>query len=317
MRSYWKGDGHRLGDVARRLTGSQALYGWSGKQPHASINFITAHDGFTLHDLVSYNEKHNEANGEDNRDGSSNNVSWNCGVEGPSDDPDIRSLRARQKRNLLATLMLSQGVPMLLAGDESGHTQHGNNNVYCQDNELGWLDWDLDGERGELLEFAQRLVHLRRRHPSFGRRSFFQGVAPDGAGVRDLVWFRPDGQEMTPADWGDGNARCIGMFMSGLGIADVGPRGEMLRDDDFFLLLNAHHEHIDFRLPADGGAPWRVEIDTTHPDDAAAAAQALAAPLPRDGEDAAAPSFPGDAAWSHPLHCRSLVLLRRPAHSGP
>ena len=317
MRSYWKGDGHRLGDVARRLTGSQDLYGWSGKQPHASINFITAHDGFTLHDLVSYNEKHNEANGEDNRDGSSNNVSWNCGVEGPSDDPDIRSLRARQKRNLLATLMLSQGVPMLLAGDESGHTQHGNNNVYCQDNELGWLDWDLDGERGELLEFAQRLVHLRRRHPSFGRRSFFQGVAPDGAGVRDLVWFRPDGQEMTPADWGDGNARCIGMFMSGLGIADVGPRGEMLRDDDFFLLLNAHHEHIDFRLPADGGAPWRVEIDTTHPDDAAAAAQALAAPLPRDGEDAAAPSFPGDAAWSHPLHCRSLVLLRRPAHSGP
>jgi isoamylase len=357
MRAYWKGDGHKLGDVARRLTGSQDLYGWSGKQPHASINFITAHDGFTLHDLVSYNEKHNEANGEGNRDGSSNNVSWNCGVEGPSDDPEIRSLRARQKRNLLATLMLSQGVPMLLAGDESGHTQQGNNNVYCQDNELGWLDWELDDERRELLDFAQRLIHLRRRHPSFGRRSFFRGMPPENGTVRDLVWFRPDGREMNPADWDDGHARCIGMFMSGLGIVDVGPRGETLRDDDFFLLLNAHHEHIDFLLPADGGAPWRVELDTALPADAAAAAAELAARRPApapaggavdareadagitgpadaaDAADAAdvppddsptgsassAPASPissGPAAAHHPVHCRSLVLLRRPAHTG-
>jgi len=279
--------------VARRLTGSQDLYGWSGKHPHASINFITAHDGFTLQDLVSYNEKHNAANGEDNRDGSSNNVSWNCGVEGPTEDPDVLTLRARQKRNLLATLLLSQGVPMLLAGDESGHTQLGNNNVYCQDNPLGWIDWQLDDERQALLGFVRRLVHLRRSHPSFGRRSFFRGAPLDATGVKDLVWYRPDGKEMNPADWDDGNARCIGMFMSGLGIADVGSRGEPLKDDDFFLLFNAHHEHIDFRLPDDGGPAWHVEIDTTHA-------------LPPDAE----------SPWSepdYPVHCRSLVLLRRPA----
>ncbi|MGJ7491737.1 glycogen debranching protein GlgX [Variovorax sp. ZT4R33] len=292
MRSYWKGDAGLLGEVAKRLTGSQDLYGWSGKQPAASINFVTAHDGFTLHDLVSYNDKHNEANGEDNRDGSSNNHAWNCGVEGPTDDPEVLSLRARQKRNLLATLLLSQGVPMLLAGDESGHTQLGNNNVYCQDNELGWLDWKLDAERIALRDFTRHLVQLRRRHPSFGRRSFFRGASIDGGTGKDLVWFRPDGQEMSPGDWDDGNARCIAMFMSGRGIADVGRRGEPLQDDDFLLLFNAHHEDIEFTLPADSGAAWRVRVDTATdvlpPDDAA--------PLTE-------PTLQ--------VHCRALVLLAR------
>jgi isoamylase len=294
MRSYWKGDGGMLGEVAKRLTGSQDLYGWSGKQPSASINFVTAHDGFTLHDLVSYNDKHNEANGEDNRDGNSNNHAWNCGVEGPTDDADVLSLRARQKRNLLATLLLSQGVPMLLAGDESGHTQNGNNNVYCQDNELGWLDWQLDAEREALRDFVRHLVQLRRRHPCFGRRSFFRGAPLEGAQSKDLAWYRPDGQEMNPGDWENGDARCIGMFMSGGGIADMGPRGEAVSDDDFMLLFNAHHEDISFQLPADGGAPWRVQIDTASDT------------LP----DAAAPA-PSEPAYT--LRCRSLALLSREA----
>jgi len=297
MRSYWKGDGGLLGEVASRLTGSQDLYGWSGKQPPASINFVTAHDGFTLHDLVSYNEKHNEANGEDNRDGSSNNHAWNCGVEGPTDDPDVLSLRARQKRNLLATLLLSQGVPMLLAGDESGHTQLGNNNVYCQDNALGWLDWALDEERAALRDFTRHLVHLRRRHPSFGRRSFFRGAPLQAGAPKDLVWYRPDGQEMSPIDWSDGNARCIAMFMSGCGIADMGRRGEPLYDDDFLLLFNAHHEDMDFTLPADG-APWRLRVDT--------ASDALP-------DDEAPPLVQATLR----VHCRSLVLLARPTRTQP
>jgi len=298
MRSYWKGDSGMLGEVAHRLTGSQDLYGWSGKQPHASINFVTAHDGFTLHDLVSYNDKHNEANGEDNRDGSSNNLSWNCGIEGPTDDPEVRSLRERQKRNLLATLMLSQGVPMLLAGDESSHSQNGNNNVYCQDNPLGWLDWKLDDERQALLAFVQHLVHLRRKHPSLGRRNFFKGAPLPGAPVKDLSWYRPDGFEMNPEDWSDGNARCVGMFISGRGIADVGVRGETLIDDDFFLLFNAHHEHLEFRLPDDNGSPWQVLIDTQ------------TGRLP----DATAPVHASPVCT---LHCRSLVLLARPSLPTP
>lgn len=292
LRSYWKGDGSMLGDLAKRLTGSQDLYGWSGKQPPASINFITAHDGFTLNDLVSYNDKHNEANGEDNRDGSSNNLSWNCGTEGPTDDADVRSLRGRQKRNLLATLLLSQGTPMLLAGDESGHTQNGNNNVYCQDNALGWIDWQLDDERAALLVFVQRLVHLRRVHPSLGRRSFFRGTPLSDGVARDLVWFRPDGHEMVPADWDDGNARCVGMFISGQGIADVGKHGEALVDDDLFLLFNAHHEDIEFHLPEDGGAPWEFQIDT-------------------QDERLPDPSTSRPSGLVCLLHCRSLVLLSR------
>ncbi|MES2532530.1 MAG: glycogen debranching protein GlgX, partial [Pseudomonadota bacterium] len=297
MRGYWKGDSGLLGELASRVTGSQDIYGWSGKHPHASINFVTAHDGFTLHDLVSYNQKHNEANGEDNRDGSSNNLSWNCGTEGPTDDPDVLSLRERQKRNLLATLLLSQGTPMLLAGDESGHTQQGNNNVYCQDNKLGWIDWSLDADRSALLAFVQHLVQLRRAHPSLGRRAFFRGAPLPGRSIKDVGWFRPDGLEMKPEDWGDGHARCVGMFMSGLGIADVGPRSEPRVDDDLFLLFNAHHEDIDFQLPTDAvglGDAWQLQIDTA------------TAAVP----DPASPTFAGPVCR---LHCRSLMLLSRPA----
>ncbi|MEJ7929148.1 glycogen debranching protein GlgX [Ramlibacter sp. AN1015] len=270
MRGFWRGDPGLLGEVARRLTGSEDFYGWSGRRPYASINFITAHDGFTLHDLVSYNDKHNEANGEDNRDGHSHNLSWNHGVEGPTDDPGIRALRERQKRNLLATLLLSQGVPMLLAGDARGHSQNGNNNAYCQDTELSWIDWEAgegagEGE-GSLTDFVAGLIALRRAHPMFRRRDFFSGKPLDGDEVKDVVWLRPDGGEMTPEDWNHGENRCVGMMLSGRGITDLGPRGERERDDDFLLLLNAHPEDRQFALPAASGRPWRVLIDTVRPE---------------------------------------------------
>jgi len=288
VRSWWKGDAGVAGEAAHRLTSSQDLYGWSGKGPHASINFVTAHDGFTLHDLVSYNEKHNEANGEDNRDGHNNNLSWNCGAEGPTDDPAVRALRERQKRNLLATLLLSQGVPMLLAGDERGHTQLGNNNAYCQDNELTWLDWTPSPEADLLHDFVALLTHTRRRHPSFRRRSFFRGQ-PSGDGTpKDVEWLRPDGQEMAPEDWGD-HVRCLGMLFSGTGIVDMGPRGETQRDDDFLLLLNAYHEPLAFALPSRPGESWTRMIDTA-------------------GEDL----HPARAdAPAYSVQGRSLVLLRR------
>ncbi len=207
MRAYWKGDGGLIGEFSRRLTGSSDLYGRHGRLPHASINFITAHDGFTLHDLVSYNEKHNEANLEENRDGNNNNLSWNCGVEGPTDDPAVNALRARQKRNMLATLLLSQGVPMLVAGDEIGRTQQGNNNAYCQDSALSWLDWELDSERLKLRDFVRRMVHLRRTHPVFRRRHFFQGRPLHGKEAKDIVWLKPDGSEMTTEEWSQDFAR--------------------------------------------------------------------------------------------------------------
>ena len=262
LRDYWKGDANMIGEVARRLTGSSDLYAHNGKRPHASINFITAHDGFTLHDLVSYNEKHNTANGEDNRDGSSNNRSWNCGLEGPTDDPVINALRERQKRNLIATLLLSQGVPMLLAGDERGNTQGGNNNTYCQDNPLGWIDWTLDGARADLLEFTERVSALRRAHPSFRRRLFFDGQPVPGRDLKDLVWIRPDGEEMLEEDWRNGHARCIGMFIPGDGIRSVGPRGEPIEDDDFLLIFNAHHGELPFHTPARPAGRWRALLDT-------------------------------------------------------
>ena len=266
VRSFWKGDAGVAGELANRLAGSQDIYGWSGKKPHASINFVTAHDGFTLHDLVSYNDKHNEANGEDNRDGNNNNLSWNCGQEGPTDDADVNALRERQKRNLLATLLLSQGVPMLLAGDERGNTQGGNNNVYCQDNETSWIDWTPEPRADSLHDFAARLLALRRRHPSFRRRSFFRGKLADQSPAKDVVWLRPDGQEMSPPDWEGEHVRCLGMLFSGNGLIDVGPRGETQRDDDFLLLLNAHHEPVPFHMPAREGPPWCRLIDTAHDD---------------------------------------------------
>ena len=304
MRGYWKGDGGVIGEVAQRLTGSRDLYGWSGKRPHASINFITAHDGFTLHDLVSYNDKHNEANGEDNRDGHSHNVSWNCGVEGPTDDPGIIALRERQKRNLLATLLLSQGLPMLLAGDERGHTQQGNNNVYCQDNELGWLDWTSTPEREALTTFVQSVIALRRAHPSFRRRNFFEGKPMEGGTVKDVCWLKPDGTEMTDDDWNDGNARCLAKLISGHGISEHGPRGETLHDDDFLLLFNAHHDEIAFTLPPAGDGGWRVLLDT--------ATQAL----PPAANETGVASLPAWAQATYPLQSRSFVLLGRPgAHA--
>jgi isoamylase len=265
MRSYWKGDGGVIGEFARRLTGSSDLYAHAGRRPYTSINFIAAHDGFTLNDVVSYNEKHNEANGEDNRDGNNHNLSWNCGVEGPSDDPEVLALRERQKRNLLATLMVSQGVPMLLAGDEMSRTQNGNNNAYAQDNELSWLDWTPTPERSALLAFTQKLIALRRDHPSFRRRDFFSGRSPEGSGLKDLLWLRPDGEEMTAAEWEQDFARCLGMYLSGAALTGHDRRGQPLFDDDFLLLFNAHHDDLAFRIPDIGTDPWLALIDTALP----------------------------------------------------
>ncbi|WP_305072872.1 glycogen debranching protein GlgX [Propionivibrio sp.] len=265
MRAYWKGDGGLIGDFARRLTGSSDLYEHSGRKPYASVNFITAHDGFTLHDLVSYNGKHNEANGEENRDGTDNNNAWNCGEEGPTQKASINTLRARQKRNMIATLLFSQGVPMLLAGDELGRTQRGNNNAYCQDNELSWLNWELSAEDRQFLAFVRRAIALRKAHPVFRRRSFFQGRSIRGTGVKDLFWVTPEGTEMTDEEWTQHFARCLGVLLSGQEINERGPRGEIIRDDNCLLLINAHHEAIPFRLPeTTPGTIWHTELDTHH-----------------------------------------------------
>ena len=250
MRGYWKGEGGGVGEFAQRLTGSSDLYNRSSRRPYASLNFIAAHDGFTLADMVSYNEKHNEANGEDNRDGHNHNLSWNFGVEGPTDDPEILALRARQQRNFIATLLLSQGVPMLLAGDEIGRTQRGNNNAYCQDNEIGWVDWSLDDDKRALLAFTRRLVALRAAHPVFRRRDFFQGRPLYGSNVRDIVWLRPDGTEMAEQEWQQDHARALGVFLSGDGLNDVDARGQPVTDDSFVLLFNADPEPVTFTLPA-------------------------------------------------------------------
>ena len=265
MRAYWKGDGGLIGDFARRFTGSSDLYEASGRKPYASINFITAHDGFTLQDLVSYNNKHNEANGEDNRDGHDNNLSWNCGVEGPTDDPQINALRTRQKRNMIATLLLSQGVPMLLAGDELGHTQNGNNNAYCQDNEISWLDWNLDEKQQEFLDFVARMVAFRRAHCAFsGRKYLKSGPASGGGGEeREISWLTPAGREMTNEEWNQDFARCLGLYLAGERLASIDQRGRVITDDNFLLLFNAHHETIPFTLPAfRPGIRWQVVLDT-------------------------------------------------------
>jgi len=267
LRSYWKGDGGLIGELAYRITGSSDLYERSGRRPYASVNFVTAHDGFTLRDLVSYNEKHNEANGEDNRDGANNNRSWNCGVEGSSDDPQINALRLKQSRNFIATLLLSQGVPMLLSGDELGHTQQGNNNAYCQDNEISWLSWDLQEPERDLLAFVQRMVMIRKQHPVFQRRSFFQGRPIKGAGVKDILWLTPEGHEMTDEEWRRSQAQCLGMLLSGEGLEEYGERGESIKDSNFLVLMNAHHEDIAFTLPSVAvGAKWRALVDTTWTD---------------------------------------------------
>jgi isoamylase len=263
MRAYWKGDSSLIGEFARRFTGSSDLYEASGRKPHASINFITAHDGFTLADLVSYNGKHNEANGEDNRDGANENRSWNCGAEGPTEDAAIRALRSQQKRNLMATLLLSQGVPMVLGGDELGHTQLGNNNAYCQDNELSWLDWDLDPERQAFLDFTGHLIDLRRRHPVFSRRRFLQGDSATTDGLREIIWLNPDGREMAGGEWDVPFARCLGLYLAGAAIERRDRRGRLVTDNNFVLLCNAHHEPIPFQLPEQlAEKVWWTVLDT-------------------------------------------------------
>ena len=265
VRDFWRGEPSTLGEFASGLSGSADLYENTGRRPIASINFVTAHDGFTLRDLVSYNEKHNEANGEDNRDGESHNRSWNCGVEGETDDPAVLALRARQQRNFLATLMLSQGVPMMSHGDELGRTQGGNNNGYCQDNEITWVDWDLDEEQNGLLEFTRRLVHLRRDHAVFRRRRFFAG-APEHGGqtdLRDIAWMTPTGGPMSDDAWSSEHAFAVMVFLNGDAITEPDSRGQEIVDDSFLLLFNSHWEKRQFQLPgAEYGGSWTVVFDT-------------------------------------------------------
>jgi len=263
VRSFWKGDEGKIGEVAYRLTGSPDLYQHDGKRPYASINFVTSHDGFTLADLVSYNEKHNEANGEKNHDGDSNNHSWNHGVEGPTDEAEINTLRERQCRNFLTTLFISQGVPMLLGGDEFGRTQNGNNNAYCQDNELSWLHWEeWDQKQKTLFEFTRRLIQLRREHPVFRRPKFFQGRRIRGSEIKDVMWFNPGGNEMSEEDWSLPFARCLGMMLSGDTIDVLNFQGDPIRDDTFLFVINAHYETISFLLPGQEQIEWQLLIDT-------------------------------------------------------
>ncbi len=269
VRRFWKGDEGLLDEMASRVTGSSDIFDRKGRRPWASVNFVTAHDGFTLRDLVSYNDKHNEANLEDNRDGTDNNNSWNCGVEGQTDNQIVLRLRQQQMRNLLATLLLSQGVPMLVAGDEFGRTQHGNNNAYCQDDEIGWIDWEgIDEEGTTLLEFTRRLVRLRRDHIVFRRRRFFHGQSIPGTTVKDIHWLRPDGEEKTPQDWGVANARCLSLLLSGeAGQYHLTALGEPQPDDSFLVILNARHEERQYRLPpATLGRRWELMLDTATDD---------------------------------------------------
>jgi isoamylase len=289
MRDFWRGQ-VSVGDFAYRFTGSADLYANDGRKPSASINFITAHDGFTLNDLVSYNEKHNEANLEENRDGTDDNRSWNCGVEGPTEDPEIGALRDRQMRNFLATLMLSQGVPMLVAGDEIARTQHGNNNAYCQDNELSWIPWETDQRQQRLQDFTRRLIDLRRKHPIFRRSTFLAGDQGSSK-LPDVWWFRPDGLKMTRRDWETVGAPRLGIFLNGGELAMVTPRGEAVADDSFLILFNAHHEDVVFTLPPRRfGLRWNLELSTSDP-------------------DAGPETHPARGALT--LQSRSLTVLRR------
>ncbi len=292
VRRYWKGDPGQLSDLAYRLMGSSDLYQHDGRRPFASINFVTAHDGFTLNDLVSYNEKHNEANGEDNRDGANDNHSWNMGVEGPTDDPKIMEMRERQKRNFLATLFLSQGVPMLSGGVEISRTQNGNNNAYCQDNKTTWFDWSLDERKQGLLEFTSNLIKFRLDHPNFHRRKFFQDRSIRHAEDANVLWLRPDGEQMTDEEWDQGWQKCLGVFLNGHTLGDVNLSAQPVLDDDFLLLLNCHYEPVDFSIPElESDRKWEVVFDT------------------RDGAFSESGKSVG-AGESIRLIERSLVLLR-------
>ncbi|HKU01638.1 MAG TPA: alpha-amylase family glycosyl hydrolase, partial [Arthrobacter sp.] len=296
VRDFWRGEPSTLGEFASRLTGSADLYESSARRPVASINFVTAHDGFTMRDLVSYNEKHNEANGEGNNDGESHNRSWNCGVEGDTDDEKVLTLRARQQRNFIATLLLSQGVPMLLHGDELGRTQQGNNNTYCQDSELSWVHWEAMDQ--PLVEFTAFVNKLRHDHPTFRRSRFFDGRPVrrgEGEKLPDIVWLKTDGTEMLPEDWGSGFGRTIGVFYNGDGIQEQDSRGRRITDDSFLMAFNAHDDAVDFCVPSDEYSQyWEVLIDT--------AAQA----------DAYEPLKAGATLT---LDAKSMVVLR--AYSGP
>ncbi|CAN5148131.1 glycogen debranching protein GlgX [soil metagenome] len=291
VRDFWRGEPSTLGEFAARITGSADLYESDGRRPVASINFVTAHDGFTLRDLVSYNEKHNEANGEGNNDGESNNGSWNCGVEGPTDDPQINALRSRQQRNFLATLLLSQGVPMLLHGDELGRTQQGNNNTYAQDSELSWVDWA--GADQQLIEFASSLVRLRKEHPTFRRRRFFDGrpvKRSEGEPLPDIVWLTPSGTEMEEENWDAGFGRAIGMFLNGDGILSRDARGQRIVDVNFAIFFNAGDEVVDFTVPDAAFSPaWEIVVDTS---------------------GTQADSAPRSAGDSVPIPAKSLMVLR-------
>ena len=263
IRRFWRGDGGTVSEMATRIAGSNDLYAHSGRQPYASINFITAHDGFTLHDLVSYNEKHNEANGEENRDGENNNLSWNSGAEGPTDDAAVTAVRERQKRNFLATLMLSQGVPMISHGDEMSRTQQGNNNAYCQDNEITWVDWTLDEHKRALLTFTGKLVRLRHSQPVLRRRKYFQGRSIRGGDVKDVAWLAPDGHEMTDEAWNADFVRALGMLLNGGAIEEVNERGQPIIGDSLLALFNAHSDKVPFTLPPlEANQQWRRVFDT-------------------------------------------------------
>jgi isoamylase len=261
IRDFWRGENSTLREFAARLTGSPDLYQDDYRRPTASINFITAHDGFTLNDLVSYNEKHNEANGENSQDGENHNRSWNCGEEGPTENTDILKLRQRQKMNFLTTLLLSQGVPMLLAGDEMGRTQKGNNNAYCQDNEISWVDWQ--GADRELIDFTRKLIDLRTTHPTFCRRKWFQGQSIHGVDVKDIVWFLPEGTEITDEHWNSSFAKSLGIYLNGQGIHMHSKQGEQIVDDSFYIIFNGHHEALSYFLPdAKYGMAWQKILDT-------------------------------------------------------
>ncbi len=273
VRDFWRGEPGTLGEFASRIAGSSDLYQDDGRRPYASINFVTAHDGFTLRDLVSYNDKHNAANGEDGNDGESHNRSWNCGVEGPTDDAAVLALRERQQRNFITTLMLSQGVPMMLHGDEMGRTQNGNNNVYCQDNPTSWVDWSLLGKNANIVGFTAGVIALRHAHPVFRRRRFFAGrpiarprrtdAHNRWSGLPDIAWFQPSGEEMTEQDWDSGFGKCVVAFLNGLGISEADPRGDRVTDDSFLLCLNAHYEDIEVTLPGEEyGGRWAIVVDT-------------------------------------------------------
>ncbi|CAM5645893.1 Glycogen operon protein GlgX OS=Streptomyces aurantiogriseus OX=66870 GN=GCM10010251_48670 PE=3 SV=1 [Streptomyces aurantiogriseus] len=303
VRDLWRGEPRTLAEFASRLTGSSDLYQDDGRRPLASINFVTCHDGFTLHDLVSYNHKHNEANGEDNRDGESHNRSWNCGVEGETDDPAVLELRARQMRNFIATLMLSQGVPMISHGDETARTQRGNNNAYCQDSELSWVAWpDSEEDGGELLAFTRAIVRLRKEHPVFRRRRFFHGRPVEGThdDLSDIAWFTPEGKEMAQRDWTSAQASALTVFLNGNAISEPGARGERITDDSFLLMFNASPRTLEFVVPVNHGRQWQVVVDTAHPE-----------PVTR-GADAKVTA--GDRLT---LVDRSMTVLQRPAESRP